>query len=651
MCDHLNPILAPGLLKSAQGLKALDSRGGMPFFGKLGRREWADFLPIMALMLAGTVLSASVFLVLRGTYINADRQQFQDDAAYYGTAFKGAVERHVSSLAAIQAFVSTSHDVNRWEFSAFAHQILPRNSGFKAVLWLPQLRQGQRSVFESDLHRDGLYGLKLREVTANGKLVKAPERPVYLPVAYVEPFEGSGNLIGVDLLNNGVYGRLFRDAGKSGRQEASGPVPQALVEGATPPMVAVAFPLNRPVRGHGSSQGPEGFVLGVLQLQGVVAASFGARAPIQAAIAYGPAAAPSVFLAGQDGQSPNGIGMAQWFADAEFHRQVPFHVARQEFYLLLRSATHGNPLTRFYAPLGAALLVMALTALLGQSLATTALRKREVERAVIARTAELRALNQTLSEEVEQRRQAEAALWSAKDRAETANRAKSAFLHTMSHELRTPLNAIIGFSSLLADGGEAFQAKSGEYIREINGSGVRLLDLINDILEITQMDGAEKQAGEQLCVRDLVEVVMAKVQPLADKSGVTLESSLDGSLPLLCGDSRRLQRALFHLLANAVKFSGRGDAAVISARLDRGELAIQVSDNGPGMAAGIMDFFSQLDASLARKHEGVGLGLTYVRRAACQHDATVEIDSSPGEGTRVTLRFPHDRMARTLEVA
>jgi len=74
VCDHLNPILAPGLLKSAQGLKALDSRGGMPFFGKLGRREWADFLPIMALMLAGAVLSASVFLVLRGTYINADRQ-------------------------------------------------------------------------------------------------------------------------------------------------------------------------------------------------------------------------------------------------------------------------------------------------------------------------------------------------------------------------------------------------------------------------------------------------------------------------------------------------------------------------------------------------------------------------------------------------
>ena len=75
----------------------------MPFLGRQGRREWADFWPIMALMLAGTMLSLAVFLVLRGTYVSADRRQFQDDAAYYSAAFKGVVERHVTSLAAIHA--------------------------------------------------------------------------------------------------------------------------------------------------------------------------------------------------------------------------------------------------------------------------------------------------------------------------------------------------------------------------------------------------------------------------------------------------------------------------------------------------------------------------------------------------------------------
>jgi len=231
--------------------------------------------------------------------------------------------------------------------------------------------------------------------------------------------------------------------------------------------------------------------------------------------------------------------------------------------------------------------------------------------------------------------------------------ARSRFFTSMSHELRTPLNAIIGFSSILADGGEAFHAKSADYIREINGSGIKLLGLINDILEITQMDAEEKKGGEQIYISDLVEAVVANVQPLADEAGVTLESLVEAHLPLLRGDSKRLQRALFHLLSNAVKFSERGSCALISARSNGGGLAVEVSDNGVGMAssAGITDFFSQLDASLARKHEGVGLGLTYVRRAALQHDAEVEIVSSPGEGTRVILSFPVSRVAAALEVA
>src|ERR1043166_5256495 len=145
----------------------------MPNISKTSRRGLADFLPIVALMLAGTVLSVAVFLVLRGYYLGADRRQFQEDATYYSTSFKSDVERHATSLAAIRAFVSTSHDVNRWEFSAFAHQILPQNSGFKAVLWLPQLGEQQRPHFESNLHRDGLYGLKLRELNASGRLVNA----------------------------------------------------------------------------------------------------------------------------------------------------------------------------------------------------------------------------------------------------------------------------------------------------------------------------------------------------------------------------------------------------------------------------------------------------------------------------------------------
>lgn len=621
-------------------------------FNKRKLREVADFLPVITVSVVGLLLSLIAFITFRDYYINADQRQFDDDATYYSNAFKSAVDRHVTSLAAIHAFVSSSHRVNRWEFSSFARQILPQNSGFKAVLWLPHLLEGQRAGFETTLQKDGLFGLKLRDTLPNGQLVVSPKREDYLPVAFVEPFESSGDLIAVDLRSNLMYAQLFQNASRSGKQEASPPVTQALIQGVNPPIVLVAFPLmlhNNP-HSRAYNHGPEGYVLGILQLQSVISASFGSRAPLQATIAYGSTNDPAILFTRKDGQQ---VRKAQWASNAVFSRQVPFHVAGQTFYLLLRSDGNGDLLTRVYAPLGASLLVLAFTALLAQSLASTVLRKRKVEVAVVERTSELQSLNSTLQIEIEQRRQAEASLVLARDYAETANRAKSAFLATMSHELRTPLNAIIGFSSILGEGGEAFQARSTEYIREINCSGLRLLELINDILEITQMDAEERKDGDLIPITDLVEAVKSKVAPLADGAGVKLETHLDPHLPLLCGNGRRLQRALFHLLSNAVKFAGKGCQATLSVRRYQDRLEIEVSDNGVGMdpSAHIADYFSQLDASLARKHEGVGLGLTYVRRAADQHEATVRIVSAPGQGTTVILSFPAHRIAKALEVA
>ncbi len=630
--------------------------------GKRMKFEAADFLPIAAVVTMGLVLSVLSFFLVRGYYFGVDQQQFRRDTAYYSANFKGDMARHVNSMAAIHAFVSASQDVDRWAFSNFAHQILPQNSGFKAVLWLPHIGQPERRAFEEGMQKDGLYGLRLRELTGTGELVDADSRPAYLPVAYVEPFESSGSLIGVDLSDNPIYAPLFEQAARTGKVVVSAPVARALVDGARAPIVLVVFPLNHPAihlpnrreknpaAAKETASGPLGYALGLLQLDRVIQDAIGPRAPIQAAIAYGPAR--TVYLAGAREQTS---GLARWFGDAEFQDVEPFTVAGQHFFLAMRTPPNSNGLTRIYVPAGAALLVVALTALLAQSMITTILRKRQVERAVIERTAELRHINDALQAEIAQRRQAEAALRIAKDKAESANRAKSAFLSTMSHELRTPLNAIIGFSSMLVDRGHEFDERVRDYLREINGSGVRLLDLINDILEITQMDAEESGGDELVYLSDVVGAVMEKLQGVAGKAGVNLQSELADDLPALKGDGRRLQKALFNLVSNAIKFTERGGWARIAAEAGPDGVTVEVSDNGVGMPPGaeaeIAGLFSQFDGSLARRHEGVGLGLTFVRRVADHHDAVLQIVSALGEGTRVAMRFPAHRIARMREVA
>ena len=618
----------------------------------------ADFLPIAAVVSIGMVLSVIAFFLVRGYYIGADSQQFERDTAYYSSSFKGDVARHVNSMAAIRAFVSASHDVNRWEFSSFAHQILPQNSGFKAVLWLPHIGQPQRKAFEAGLEKDGLYGLRLRQLTQAGELVNAGARDAYLPVAYVEPFESSGSLIGVDLSDNPIYAPLFDAAAQTGKVVVSAPISRALVDGARAPIVLVVFPLSRPQNNvtmatkAAARKAPEGYALGVLQLDRVIEDAIGPRAPVQAAIAYGAAKAPVIYTAGLKGQTET---LAHWFGNAEFHQAEPFTVAGKHFLLTMRSARNGEALTRVYVPLGAALLILALTALLVQSMLTTTMRKRQVERAVIERTSELSQINAALGIEIAQRRQAEAQLRIAKDKAESANRAKSAFLSTMSHELRTPLNAIIGFSSMLVDRAESFDPRTADYLREIKDSGTRLLDLINDILDITLIDTGEAGAAAPLYLSDIVGAVMDKLQGTADKAGVALQCALADPLPALVGDGKRLQKALLNLVSNAIKFTEPGGWAKIAARAGPDGVTIEVSDNGVGMPPGaeaqITGLFSQFDGSLTRRHDGVGLGLTFVSRVAESHDAVLRISSALGEGTRVTMIFPPHRIAHLREVA
>jgi len=245
---------------------------------------------------------------------------------------------------------------------------------------------------------------------------------------------------------------------------------------------------------------------------------------------------------------------------------------------------------------------------------------------------------------------------SALEQAETATRAKSEFLANMSHELRTPLNAIIGFSGTMKS--ETFGPlgeKYKEYANDIHNSGGHLLELINDILDVSAIEVGKVELDEEnLDVGKVVEATMNMVKGRATEGNIHLTSNTGDGLPMLHADKRRLMQILLNLLSNAVKFTPPDGEVALTASLDRGDAHVfTVRDTGVGMdekeLAKAMSEFSQVDSGLDRKQEGTGLGLPLTQGLVELHGGTIEIECEKGRGTTVTVRFPPERTVTSCE--
>ncbi|MBL8655717.1 MAG: PAS domain S-box protein, partial [Alphaproteobacteria bacterium] len=253
-------------------------------------------------------------------------------------------------------------------------------------------------------------------------------------------------------------------------------------------------------------------------------------------------------------------------------------------------------------------------------------------------------------EDVTVRKHVEAALREAKAEAEAASAAKSAFLAVMSHELRTPLNAIIGFAEVVA--GKLFgphDARYFEYAEYIRQSGTHLLNLINDILDLSKIGAGQFDLQETEFELDrLAEDVVRLFAANASKGGVALV--LEGGFPQVSirGDALRLKQVLMNLVSNAIKFTPQGGSVTLAARLTATTLCVCVSDTGIGMtpaeAKRAMEPFVQIDDGLARKHGGTGLGLPISNQLVMLHGGRLVVDSYKGKGTKVTVELPRERI-------
>ncbi len=525
-----------------------------------------------------------------------------------------------TELESLAHFYEGSEEVTFEEFRGFS-AYLTKNPAVRAWAWIEAVPVAEKAGFEREARAAGWKARGIWEMASGGNRVPAAGRTTYYPVFQVAPLDGNEPALGYDLGSDPRRRAALEEAEHTGLPTATEAV--TLVHPAAGEEGLLVF---RPVFADRRRERLRGFVAAVLPMSALLRCADSGDSSILQICLLRPDAVPKSLATAWAAGNPPARGPAAVRPVFAFGKTFAVTAHAGPEYMSLHRARAGGL---------AASLGLALTATVTLLIRVTRRRREELERLVAERTAALEESNRALEE--------------SKRLAESATRAKTEFLANMSHEIRTPMTAVLGYADVLLDEVGLGRGTPGsvEAARAIQRNGKYLLDLVNDILDISKIEAGRLHMEHITCspMQVLAEVV-SLMRVRAEAKNVPLELQYAGPIPdSIETDPLRWRQILINLVGNAIKFTETGSVRIVASLVQKpGEAAllrVEVVDTGLGLTpeqvGNLFQPFTQADSSTTRRFGGTGLGLTISKRLAAMLGGDVTVQSEYGKGSTFSV--------------
>lgn len=558
----------------------------------------------------GIVLSVALFVTIRRWERDEMESRVSELVGEQISNLRLSMLRSIEVLYSIASLHATKQAIERKEFQAFVKRALNRQPELLALSWNPTIRRTERESFEAQL------GTTIRENGPTGQMVRAADRPQFVPVCFIEPASGNAAAIGYDLRSDVLREQALDRALETGLPIGTAPLRLAQTASTEPGFLVVlpAFAGPLPKTASERQQRIAGFAVAVFRVADLVKGFLstlekaGLNVEIRDATQNG-----ALIVSNQRGMTPR-------YGTAE----LEFAEHRWKIYY--------EPTSTYNRTIGiqswiALLAGLAFTGLTTAYLTTGWQRTADVGRALAS-----------LGTEMIERKRAERA-------ADAANKAKSDFLASMSHEIRTPLNAILGYTQLLQRDPD-LSSEHRDSVFGIRASGNHLLGLISEVLDLSKIEAGRMELHAiDFDMQMFARSIEATFRPLCAQKRIQLRVFVHSTTRRrVRGDEGKLRQIIINLVGNAVKFTTHGEVYVGITSINGSRWRFEVVDTGLGIPEEERPhIFEPFHQGKGAQHQGgTGLGLAIARRQVEVMGGNLEFDSKRGNGTRFffTIEVP-----------